>query len=213
MKGKRQGVQARLLEKNPRAVYVSCGAHTLNLVLADAAKASRDAVGLFGHLQKVYNFFSGGTQRWAILRSHVDLTVRSWSDTRWESRLQSVHAGRYQAAQIRDALLEARQSLSEPIAKVEAQALAEEVGSYRFLICCVVRNDILTTVNQINKLLQSASMQLDVAVDLIATAKTSQYRVSGFAAAQTRAKDLCEEMNIEAILVQKRLCNTKRQFS
>ncbi|KAJ3590260.1 hypothetical protein NHX12_008214 [Muraenolepis orangiensis] len=142
-------------------------------------------------------------------------SVKSWSDTRWESRLQSVHAVRYQAAQIRDALLEARQSLSEPIAKVEAQALAEEVGSYRFLICCIVWNDILTTVNQVNKLLQSASMQLDVAVDVIATAKTSltQYRASGFAAAQTTAKDLCEEMNIEAVLVQKRLCNTKRQFT
>ncbi|KAJ3615223.1 hypothetical protein NHX12_018791 [Muraenolepis orangiensis] len=168
-----------------------------------------------GPFEKVYTFFSGGTQRWSILRSHVDLTVKSWSDTRWESRLQSVHAVRYQAAQIRDALLEARQSLSEPIAKVEAQALAEEVGSYRFLICCIVWNDILTTVNQVNKLLQSASMQLDVAVDLIATAKTSltQYRASGFAAAQTTAKDLCEEMNIEAVLVQKRLRNTKRQFT
>ncbi|KAJ3614350.1 hypothetical protein NHX12_017924 [Muraenolepis orangiensis] len=215
MKGKKQVVQARLLEKNPRAVFVPCGAHTLNLVLADATKSSRDAVGFFGHLQKVYTFFSGGTQRWSILRSHVDLTVKSWSDTRRESRLQSVHAVRYQAAQIRDALLEARQSLSEPIAKVEAQALAEEVGSYRFLICCIVWNDILTTGNQVNKLLLSASMQLDVAIDLIATAKTSltQYRASGFAAAQTTAKDLCEEMNIEAVLVQKRLRNTKRQFT
>lgn len=39
MKGKKQGVQTRLLEKNPRALFVPCGAHTLNLVLADAAKA------------------------------------------------------------------------------------------------------------------------------------------------------------------------------
>ncbi len=30
MKCKNKGVQARLLEKNPRALFVSCGAHTLN---------------------------------------------------------------------------------------------------------------------------------------------------------------------------------------
>lgn len=40
MKGRNKGVQARLLEENPRALYVPCGAHTLNLMGADAAKGS-----------------------------------------------------------------------------------------------------------------------------------------------------------------------------
>ncbi|XP_040210403.1 zinc finger MYM-type protein 1-like [Rana temporaria] len=58
MKGKNQGVQARLLRiKKPRAVFVPCGAHTLNLVIADAAKSSKDAVGFFGHVQKLFTFF------------------------------------------------------------------------------------------------------------------------------------------------------------
>lgn len=48
MKGKRQGVQARLLQLNPRAVFVPCAAHTMNLVISDAAKSSTDAVGYFG---------------------------------------------------------------------------------------------------------------------------------------------------------------------
>lgn len=76
--------------------------------------------------------------------SHQEQTVKSWSDTRWESRLQSVHAIRYQASEVREALLEVRQMINDPMAKVEAQALAEEVGSYRFLICCVVWCEILT---------------------------------------------------------------------
>lgn len=68
MKGKHQGVQARLLQINPRAVFVPCGAHTLNLVIADCAKASTDADGFFGNLQKLYNFFSTATQRWSVLK-------------------------------------------------------------------------------------------------------------------------------------------------
>lgn len=86
--------------------------------------------------------------------------MKSCSDTWWESRLQSVHAIRYQASEVREALLETRQTINNPVAKVEALALAEEVGSHRFLICCVVWCEILTKTNTVNKLLQSAAMQL-----------------------------------------------------
>lgn len=129
MKGKNQGVQARLLNKNPRALFVPCGAHTMNLVIADSAKSSKDAVGYFGYVQKLFNFFSGATQRWSILTKHVNVTLKSWSDVRWESRLQSIAAVRHQTKEIREALLEARETVNDPIAKVEAQALAEEVAS------------------------------------------------------------------------------------
>uniref|UniRef100_A0A8C1K3Y1 TTF-type domain-containing protein n=1 Tax=Cyprinus carpio TaxID=7962 RepID=A0A8C1K3Y1_CYPCA len=215
MKGKNQGLQARLLRRNPRAVFVPCGAHTLNLVIADAAKSSKDAVGFFGHVQKLFTFFSAGTQRWSVLKKHVKITMKSWSDTRWESRLKSVHAIRHQASEVREALLEARQTINDPVAKVEAQALAEEVGSYRFLICCVVWCEILTITNIVNKLLQSASMQLDIAVNLISNAKASltTYRDTGFSEAQTTATSICEVMNVEAVLKEKRLRNSKRHFS
>ena len=86
------------------------------------------------------------------------------------------------------------------MAKVEAQSLAEEVGSYRFLICCVVWCEILSRTNTVNKLLQSASMQLDIAVQLISNAKGSLtlYKDTGFSDAQTTARSICEEMNVEA---------------
>jgi hypothetical protein len=37
MKGKHQGVQKRFLEINPRALYMSCACHSLNLTLCDMA--------------------------------------------------------------------------------------------------------------------------------------------------------------------------------
>lgn len=182
MRGKNKGVQARLLEKNPRALYVPCRAHTLNLVVADAAKGSTDAISYFGNVQKLYNLFSAAPQRWAILKDHVTLTLKSWSEMRWENRVSSIEAVRYQAPNIRQALLEVRNKTTDALTKVEAQALAEEVGSYRFHICTVVWYDILSQVNHVSKLLQSATMQLDVAVDLLMKAKASltTYRDTGF---------------------------------
>ncbi|KAJ8406422.1 hypothetical protein AAFF_G00299960 [Aldrovandia affinis] len=62
-------------------------------------------------------------KRWTILNSHVNITLKSWSDTRWESRINSVEAVRYQAAEVRAALLEER-----------FQALDEVQGNFGVLI-------------------------------------------------------------------------------
>lgn len=215
MKGKNKGVQARLLEKNPHALYVPCGAHTLNLVVADTAKNYIDATSFFGNVQKMYTLFSAAPQRWAILKQHVNITVKSWSETRWESRVNSIIPLCYEASGIRDALLEVREEATDAITKIEAQSLAEEVGSFRFQICTVVCHDVLSKINTVSKLLQSPTMQLDVAVNLLesTTNRLLSYRDNGFAAAQDSAQTACEEMNVEAVLKEKRLQSIKTHFS
>lgn len=40
MKGQKNGLQKLLLDMNPRAFYVPCAAHSLNLVINDAAKVN-----------------------------------------------------------------------------------------------------------------------------------------------------------------------------
>ncbi|KAM3833954.1 zinc finger MYM-type protein 1-like [Diretmus argenteus] len=215
MRGKNKGVQARLLELNPLALFVPCGAHTLNLVVADAAKGSLDATAYFGYLQKLYNLFSSSTKRWAILKKHVTITLKMWSDTRWESKVKSVEPLRYQAEKVRDALLEVRDQTNDSVTKTEAQSLSEEVGSYRFSICTVVWFDILSKIQLVSKLMQSPKMQVDVTVNLLRKTQRElqDYRATGFVGAQTSAKELCESMNVEAVLKQRRLRSIKRQFS
>ncbi|CAM5084779.1 unnamed protein product [Natator depressus] len=88
MKGRNSGVQARILALNPRAFFMPCGCHSLNLVVSDAASSS---VSLFGVLQRTYILFSASTIRLKILIDNVtNLTVKLLSDTNWESRIDSV---------------------------------------------------------------------------------------------------------------------------
>lgn len=58
-------------------------------------------------------------------------------------------------------------------------------------------------------------MQLDVAVNLVQKNKGEliSYRKTGFCDAQTSAKEICERMNTEAVLKEKRLHSTKRHFA
>ena len=95
MKGKHSGVQARMLDINPKAVYVPCANHTLNLVVVDSANSSTEALTFFGLLTRLYVLFSFSAQRWEILKKHVELSIKSQSDTRWESRIKCIKPLRY----------------------------------------------------------------------------------------------------------------------
>lgn len=58
-----------------------------------------------------------------------------------------MQAVRFQAAKVRDALLEVREKANDALVQTEAQSLAEKVGSYRFTICSVVWYDIFPKFN------------------------------------------------------------------
>jgi hypothetical protein len=104
MKEKHQGVQKRLIDINSRALYMPCACHSLNLTLCDMSNSCEKAITFFGIFQHIYVLFSGSTKRWNVLLKHVpSLTVKALSNTRWESRIKSVTAIRYQAAEIRSA--------------------------------------------------------------------------------------------------------------
>ncbi|XP_062191224.1 uncharacterized protein LOC133895028 [Phragmites australis] len=136
MKGKHQGVQKHLLEINPRALYMPCACHSLNLTLCDMAKSCSKAISFFGVIQWIYALFSCSTKRWKILLDNVpELTVKYLSNTRWESRINSIQASRYQTPQIRSALLELEtSSTDDPKAVSDAQSLITALENFEFLV-------------------------------------------------------------------------------
>uniref|UniRef100_A0A7N0VN82 DUF4371 domain-containing protein n=1 Tax=Kalanchoe fedtschenkoi TaxID=63787 RepID=A0A7N0VN82_KALFE len=107
MKGRHQGVQKKLLDVNPRAFYTPCGCHSLNLMLCDMANTCSKARDFFGVIQRIYTIFANSTKRWQILKKNVkELTLKSLSSIRWESRVDSVKAIRFQIGDVRQALLQ-----------------------------------------------------------------------------------------------------------
>ena len=126
MKGKRQGVQKKLLQINSRALYTPCGCHNLNLVLCDGATSCVRAITFFRVLQCIYSLFSSSTKKQKILNINIyNITVKSLSQTRWESHIESVKAIRCQAPKIRDALLELRETSEDPKIKSKIKCIAE----------------------------------------------------------------------------------------
>lgn len=71
MSGAYKGVQARILENNPLAIFSPCACHSLNLCGVNAAESCTEANTFFAVIQKLYNIFSGSPQRWEILKKKI----------------------------------------------------------------------------------------------------------------------------------------------
>ena len=67
MSGCYNGLQAHICQINPLAHYIPCAKHSLNLVGVSAAETCVKALSFFGLVQKLFNFFSALTTRWAIM--------------------------------------------------------------------------------------------------------------------------------------------------
>ncbi|XP_038715872.1 zinc finger MYM-type protein 1-like [Tripterygium wilfordii] len=216
MKGKHKGVQNRLLMENPRAFYTPCGCHSLNLVLCDMGNSCERAISFFGVVQRIYSLFASSTKRWNVLMSYVgNLTLKPFSQTRWESRVESVKAIRYQTSQVRDALIDLVNTSEDPKTKSEAQSLAtNEIESFEFLISLIIWYNLLFAVNTISKTLQAEDMDIKIAVEKLRGLILffEQYREIGFVEAIIEAKEIASAMDIELVFKTKRLIRRKRQF-
>ena len=215
MKGKHQGVQKRLLEINPRALYVSCACHCLNLTICDMAHSCVKAISFFGVIQRIYSLFCSSTKRWKILQDYVHgLTLKSLSNTRWESRVESVKAIRYQAPQIKEALLELLETSDDAKTKSEAESLANELENFEFLLGMIIWHEILFGINMISKMLQSKDMHIDVSIEQLKglISYFENYRENGFTSAMVIATSVALEMEIEPVFPKKRQIRRKKQF-
>jgi hypothetical protein len=133
------------------------------------AKCSSQAVTFFGGLQRIYVIFAASLARWKILEDTFPyITAKPLSDTRWECRLESVKALRYQMGEIIEALFAVADESRDPMVIAEAESLVNlEVENFEFILATIIWYDILFAVSTVNKPLQSVDMKLDAAIQQI----------------------------------------------
>ena len=92
LSGHISGVQQRILERNPRALFVSCDNHNLNVARVHSASQEPLAVTFFGTIETVYLFFACSILRWEKLKQAVSITIKRESENRWSARVEAVKA-------------------------------------------------------------------------------------------------------------------------
>ncbi|XP_076909706.1 uncharacterized protein LOC143567077 [Bidens hawaiensis] len=158
------------------------------------AKACTKSRELFGVIQRIYSVFANSTKRWAVLKDNVKgLTLKSMCPTRWESRVDSVKLIRFQLSDVREALLEIRDTDGHNKTQSDANTLTKnEFGEYEFYLAIVIWYEILSMMNFVSKRLQAKDMVLDDAIKQVKKLikHFKNYREVGFPKAIVDAKKL-----------------------
>lgn len=168
MKRKNLGMQAHIKSLEPRAFFVPCSAHSLNLLVNDGAKCSQYAVGFFKTVQNLYNFFATSTKRWDILKKHVSVyTLKPLCETRWESRIDSLKPLKFQLNEINEALIEIIDSCKDSDTESEATSICKNILDFKFIVSLLIWYDILDNIKICSKYLQSPKVCISTAVDIL----------------------------------------------
>nr|XP_023012463.1 uncharacterized protein LOC111502580 [Leptinotarsa decemlineata] len=169
MAGQYNGLQAKLEEHCTCALFVLCLAHSLNLVVGQAAGCIIEATSYFQLLQKLYSFFASSTHRWNVLKKSLGegTVVKRLSDTRCSARTDAVSALHKCYPAIIDALRtmdDERETLETRNGARGILAILETLDS---VLLTEMWSNILVRCNETSKSLQSESLPLDVALKLV----------------------------------------------
>ncbi|KAJ1113301.1 hypothetical protein NDU88_001553 [Pleurodeles waltl] len=165
MAGHISGVQKRILDMNPKAMFVPCNNHSLNLAGMHAVGVGTKSVTFFGTVEKVYAFFSSSTHRWDILKKHVPIRVKQSCNTRWSSKHEAVCVLAEHTEKIKGALEALRDGPEETSeTRGDAGSLLVCIMTYVFFSFLHFWNPELTEVNDTQIYLQQEGLALDQCV-------------------------------------------------
>jgi hypothetical protein len=214
MRGQYKGVQTLIKERHSRAFYVPCANHTLNLMVCDAAKSATLAINFFGTVQRIFACFAASTVRWEILQSTCQATLKSLSDTCWESRINSIKALKNNLLEIRESLQKVADFTAVSLAVSEANSLATEISSYQFILSLIIWHDILFQINKVSKLMQNPSAD-DIMIKLVYATKQflQEFRTDeSFEALIKSAEEIALKLGTDPIFLQVRVQQKRRFF-
>lgn len=210
MSGVYNGVQKRIQELAPHAYFIHCASHNLNLVLKDAVECNREIAQFFETVQNIYSFFGHSIVRWQELKvvsgctenpkapvPKDKVTLKTLNPTRWAGRYEAVYALKERFGDVMKALNKIILTSKKPKERNEAEGLKKRLESFSFVLLLTVQCKILGEINIASKSLQTESIDLMTAYDLLGNAllKVTELRWS-FEEVCSEAEEVCSKWGI-----------------
>lgn len=180
MSGIYNGVQAKIRAEQPKALYVHCFAHCLNLVIVDITKWNKIARNFFGVVQKLYAFIKGSCARSQLfLQIQQELSetprdrpqrLKQLSDTRWNCCIESLKVIDKNYEAVVRTLEKIEDNATDAKITADASGLVFQLSTFDFILCLKLLKDFLTYTNYASQYLQSENIDLLAAVSCIQTA-------------------------------------------
>ncbi|CAH1109478.1 unnamed protein product [Psylliodes chrysocephalus] len=171
MSGRVGGLQAKIRERHPSAIYIHCMAHRLNLVVTDLCSEIDSVKDFFNTVEALYVHFSSPGNHSVLIKIQKELglskiELNRLSDTRWSCRNTNCQAVKKNYSSIINALqFEIQQNYNKNV--VEAVGLLSNMKSSKFLVSLIIIEEILTMINILSKQLQSENGTMAESTNII----------------------------------------------
>ncbi|KAF0723115.1 zinc finger MYM-type protein 1-like [Aphis craccivora] len=171
MSGKLNGVQAKIKEIHPCAIYTHCMAHRLNLVVVDFCKNIKSARNVFNVLEAVYVHFSHPSNNLKLSEIQANLGLKKGNilkvcDTRWVCRYKNCEAMLKNYTAIVTFL---NSEIDDQADKDVTRAIGilSSIQKCDFIIVITILKEVLCIINVLSNSLQNKSSTLGFSKNVI----------------------------------------------
>lgn len=172
MSGERSGLQKRLLDRNPKATFLNCDDHSLNLAASHAAEVDPSIVTFFGTVHEVFVFFSHSPQRWAKMKDVCEISVKMESATRWSAREEATVSLSYslnEIIELLDSMANAGKDDENLETRTKAANLLHAIQRYEFFAFLEFWSRLLRLINIAQKKFQQPALNIKEASEELKT--------------------------------------------
>ncbi|XP_034232796.1 zinc finger MYM-type protein 1-like [Thrips palmi] len=170
MRGHEKGLQQRVRDVNPAALYIWCHAHRLNLVVSQRVETGTQVKELFGNLEKVYDFIGNCKTRVHLFEKiqkekSPDLPVRRLKrcrTTRWFSHSAALDTvwNTYDSLLDTLATLRDEDGAADSTGRATASSLYEYFFSEKFVLHGLIFQDVFRILQPVNTYFQKRDIDL-----------------------------------------------------
>lgn len=221
VRGKYTGLKTLVLEKAPKAMYVWCSAHRLNLVVEAVLKCCPDICNALGVLQELYVFFTGHKRHSVLVEmqsiaSHAHTLKRVSDTTRsWRSAEDGVNTLIDCFAFIIGALEKLASTSQDTATTTTSTGLLCKLQDARCIMSVMFLQHVFRVTGPVSRLLQGTAADLSIVVtligDCIQTLTTLRRDVDQFyLTIKQEVTDFCNEHQIYPQLRSRRIRKKKR---
>lgn len=172
MSGERSGLQKRLLNRNPKATFLNCDNHSLNLAALHAAEVDPSVLTFFETVHEVFTFFSHSPNRWTKMKTVCKRSLKMESTTRWSAREDATVALSSSLTEIMDLLesmAEAGSDEENLETRTKAGNLLSAMQRYDFFAFLAFWCRLLRLINIAQKNFQQPALNIVDAYDELQT--------------------------------------------
>lgn len=179
MQGQYAGLKTRIQNENPRAVYIWCSAHILNLVIVDTCDCCLATKSFFGEIGTLVEFMRA-RKRTAIFVKWQEILypnerkcrLKRFSNTRWTShdRVLIVIQDKYAALLKTLNELSTSHDVDREVIST-AKSLIQIITSFQFILVMNFIRKIFSITTEVSNYLQSKSIDFIQAITLVDVTK------------------------------------------